>query len=299
MYPDEKYRAFLLGMADAETEAGIEEGILDGRIDPGYLRHIEDELIDDLVFGRLSTGEERIILSEFLSTPERVRKLEFARALQHYASRPAREAGRSGIFLKLRRFTIISWVLPLAGALGCAVLVAIWLGERNQSLRHELAQATHLNDEHQRVISSVLEEQARRASQPAASIPTTQSKPGPVSIPHQTAVQPSIQLSPVNRGQATVRVLHVDPQATTVSFLLELPLDLGSTLHEELLNSEGEIIWSQQFSSTNGISNHGITTIVLPAGLLATGEYRLRAGTGLSREESGDTRTYLFRIRKD
>ncbi len=298
MYPDEKYRAFLLGMADAETEAGVEEGILDGRIDPGYLRQIEDELIDDLVFGRLSTPEERIFLTEFLSTPERIRKLEFARALQHYAIRPAREAGLRGAFLKLRRFGTITWALPLAGALGCAVLVATWLGERNLSLRHELAQATQLNDEHQRVISSMLEEQARRTSQPPASIPTTESKPGPVSSLDRTAAQPSIRLSPVNRGLAKVSVLHLDPLATTVSILLELPFDLRGTLREELLNSEGEIIWSQRFSRTSGISNHGSITIVLPAGLLATGEYRLRTETGLSPEEPGDTATYLFRIRK-
>jgi hypothetical protein len=300
MYPDDKYRAFMLGMADAETEAGVEDEILDGRIDSDHLQQIEEELIDDHLFGRLSMDEVRIFESEFLSTPRRASKLEFARALQHYAVRRAPEAKRRMHFVKLRGLVAMPWFLPLAGALGCAMLAVIWLGERNRSLSHELAQATQVNDEHQRVIVSILEERAGRTSQPPASIQTTESKSGPVSIPDQTAVQPSIRLSPgVSRGLATVPILHVNREASTVSIMIELPFDLVSTLREELLSSEDKTIWSQQFSITGGISNHGITTIVLPAGLLATGEYRLRAETGANREEPGGTAIYLFRIRKD
>ena len=57
MYPDRTYRAFLLKMADAETETAIEEAILDGSIDLAYLGQIEEELIDDSLFGRLSDEE--------------------------------------------------------------------------------------------------------------------------------------------------------------------------------------------------------------------------------------------------
>jgi hypothetical protein len=157
-----------------------------------------------------------------------------------------------------------------------------------------------VNDKRQQLVASMLEEQARRTSQPAPSIQTTESKSGPVSAVGQTAVQPSIRLSPgVSRGLATVPVLHVNRQASTVSVMLELPFDLVSTLREELLNSEGKTIWSQQFSITGGILSHEITTIVLPTGLLATGEYRLRAETGASPAEPTDTATYLFRVRKD
>ena len=46
-------------------------------------------------------------------------------------------------------------------ALACAVLAATWLGERDLSLSRELAQATRANDEHERVVASMAEEQKR------------------------------------------------------------------------------------------------------------------------------------------
>jgi hypothetical protein len=300
MFPDDKYRAFLLGMADTETETKIEEGILEGRIDPDHLQQIEEELIDDHLFGRLSHEEERVFKSEFLSSHERAGKEEFARALLHFAIRRAPEPTRDVAVRKLRRWVAMPWSLPLAGALACAVLAAIWLGERNLNLSRELAQATQANDEHERVIASMAEEQKRSASQSKASNEAIESRTAAISDSEQAALQPVFRISPgVSRGLDAVRVLHLSRQASTVSIVLELPFDPVSTLREELLNSEGKTIWSQQFSGADGISNHGSTSIILPAALFATGEYRLRAEADARGEEPGDVATYLFRVRRD
>jgi len=93
-------------------------------------------------------------------------------------------------------------------------------------------------------------------------------------------------------------MLHLSRQATTVSIMLELTIDPVSILREELLSSKDKTIWSPQFSSADGIANHGSTSIVLPAGLLANSEYRLRAEAGARGEVQGDSATYLFRVRR-
>jgi len=302
MYPDDTYRSFLLGTAEAATEAAVEAGILDGSIDLDHLCQIEEELIDDHLFGRLSTAEARVFQSKFLSTPDRAEKLTFARALQRYSAQDLPAVRRRSLFSKVRRLLITPWFLPLTAALSCTFLITLWVGERNLVLTRELAQSTNENNERQRVIVAMLEEQARRASESKASNESIASNAAAVAAirnSEQPAVQPVFRLSPgISRGVAAVQVLHLSREARTVSIMLELPFAPVSTLHEELLSPEDKSIWSQQFSSAEGIANKGVTTIVLPAELFVTGEYRLRAEADLTGEGRGSTATYLFRVYK-
>lgn len=298
MYPDSKYREYMLGLAGAEIEADVEEAILDGRVDPEHLHQIEEELIDDLLFDRLSAEEKRVIRSTFLSTPTRARSLEFGLALQQYAAQHLPEPSRRTIYVKLREWAAVSpSVLPLAGALACCMTVTFWLAERNLALSRQLVQTAQANDEHQRAIASMQEEQHRRATQPDTSIHPS---PATIAAGDQSESRPTIELSPgANRGLAVVPVLHLKKQAITASIVLELPFKPMVTLREELLSSDNKQIWSQQFSNVVGISAHGLTTVVLPAELFATGEYRLRAEADSSGDVHGSTATYLFRVRKD
>ena len=300
MDPGKKYRAFLLGMADPEIEASVEEEIFDGRIDPDRLQQFEEELIDDLLFGRLSIDEERKARSVFLTTPQRINKFEFARAFQHHAALHAPKRRHRTIFAKPYGLAARHLVLPLAGALSCAVLAAAWLGERDLALNRELAQASRTNDDHRRIIESMREEQARRTSQTAPPTQPTLSKGPAVSVANETTVQPSIQLYPgASRGVATVPVLRLNRLASSASLVLELPSDHQNALREELLSSDNKSIWSQQFSVTTGISNNGVTTIILPAAIFSAGEYRVRVETGPNLDELEESATYLLRVRRD
>jgi hypothetical protein len=300
MDPDKKYRTFLLGIADPETEASVEEEIFDGRIDQDHLQQIEEELIDDLLFGRLSIDEERKARSVFLTTPQRINKFEFARALQQQAALHSPEVRHRTVFAKSYGLAARPWIVPLAGALSCAVLAVAWLGERDVALNQELAQALRTNGDHQRIIKSLREEQERGTNQPVPLTQPTLSKAPAVSVADQTTVQPSIRLSPgANRGLATVSVLRLNRLASSASFVLELLPDRQNALREELLSSDNKTIWSQQFSVTTGISNNGVTTIILPAAIFSTGEYRLRVETGPNLDELEESATYLFRVRRD
>jgi hypothetical protein len=275
--------------------------ILDGRVDPDRLLQIEEELIDDHLFGHLPPEDECTFKSEFLCSRERTRKVEFARSLLDYAIRSAPESKRGVAAGKLRGWFALQWSLPLAGALACALVATIWLGERDLSLSRELARATQANDEHERMIASMAEEQKRRADQSKAPYEPTMSGPAANPDSEQAAVQPVFHLSPgVSRGLTAIPVLHLSRQASTLSIVLELPFDPVGKFSVELLNSESEdvdkIIWREQFSGTKGIASQGSITITLPAKLLSTGEYRLRVEADASGAVTGGRAIYLFRV---
>jgi hypothetical protein len=292
MYSDNTYRAFLLRMTDDETDAAIEAAILDGSVDPEYLRQIEEELIDDFLFGRLSEQEQSHFTSEFLCTAQRSSKLRFASALRTYSAQHAPQAERGPVLQERKRFAAILWSLPLGAALACALFVAVWLGMRNQNLNNELAQSRMDNEAAHRQIAEMLtqEEQNRHAALPVPS-------PAPVT---PTASWPDLRLSSgTNRGLAAIPLLHLSKQASMASIELELPFDPHGALHEELLNSEDKTIWGQQFPDSSSISSHGVTIIMLPAAVLAPDDYRLQVEALGNRNESGGKITYTFRVRRD
>jgi hypothetical protein len=310
LFPDQTYRAFLLKMSDAETETAIEEAILDGAIDPAYLRQIEEELIDDSLLGRLSEEEIKHFRSDFLCTAERKQKLRFASAIRDYSAQQDLPVTRSAVWSGLKKTSTIPWTLSLAGALACALIAAAWLADRNLNLNRELAQTTRENNESQRLLSSLQEQQRRSEGQLAA--PERQSVQTPPNHGSEQSggsltdrgpgsiASPVIRLSSgISRGLEAVPVLHLGKQANMVSIVLELPFDLRGGIREELLDSNDQSIWSQEFSAPTSDVRHGLSTIMLPAALFSTGEYRLRVRSGTEGEQSLDKVTYLFRVRGD
>jgi hypothetical protein len=314
MYPDQKYRAFLLKMVDADIDAAIEEGILDGSIDPTHILQVEDELIDDSLFGRLSDEERVHFTTDFLCTPERNEKLAFAHAIKQYSAQQSSPIQRVSVWKSCKTFAAIPWSLPLAGTLACALLVAGWLTERNLTLRSELALTSRENDEHRRIIASLRQEQERMQS-PHIATPSQSSDaihgqelhriPG--NMTGQTsqsgddlAELPVLKLSSgVSRSLAAVPVLQIGREASMVKIRLELPFDLPGTVREELLDSAGKCIWTEQFSASDSIAPHGIRTIILPVALFSSSDYRLRVEAGTSGEESAARVEYLFRVRRN
>lgn len=314
MYTDETYRAFLLKMVDADTDAAIEEGVLNGSIDSAHLFQVEDELIDDSLYGRLSHEETLHFTADFICTPERKAKLTFARAMKQYSAQQSSTIQRAPIWNSWRRFVAIPWNLPLAGALACVLLVAGWLTERNLTLRNDLAVASRKQDEYQRMIQSLEQEQEGAQS---AHITTPSQPPHDMAGPesHRSlgnrtdqSSRPDydvgelgvIQLaSGVNRGLVAVPVLRIGRKVKMVEIRLDLAFALVGAVREELLDSAGRSVWSQQFSTSDSSAPRGITTIILPVSLFTSDEYRLRVQAGASGEEATAKVEYLFRVRRN
>lgn len=91
---DKEIRQYLLGGLDDEARQGIERRLLTEEDFFEELLFVEEELTDQYLNEGLSEDERRGFEGHFLSTPERRRKLSFARALGRYVSENS-EAARA------------------------------------------------------------------------------------------------------------------------------------------------------------------------------------------------------------
>ena len=290
MATEQSIRAFLLGMSDPETEKRIEEGILEGSTATDDLWAIEEELIDDQVFGRLSAEEEKAFRASFLTSQERKDKLSFSRAVHRYAleHRSADRARRRIFFGMNFRFALASGL----ALFGLVTATAAWFGVRDVRLGRQLSELRGENDERQRLLASLMDEQRQRASHPGnPATPVVQS--AVASIP---ASIPAIQLRPgVRRGLEPVPVLHVAGEDNVIRIRLELAFNPEGGLRTELLRAGGERIWTQEVTSAAPIVSHGSASIYLPAQLLVPGDYRIRL-KDLSAGPSDEGDVYAFRV---
>jgi hypothetical protein len=89
-------RRYLLGELAEEGRRQLEESLLTSDELFEELLIVEDELLDEYAAGHLDGRERERFEAHFLSTPERLRKLRFARAFKkHVAAATARESPAS------------------------------------------------------------------------------------------------------------------------------------------------------------------------------------------------------------
>jgi hypothetical protein len=288
---EEKIRAFLLGMADAETEQTIEEGILDGTVASDDLQAIEEELIDEHVFGRLSPDEERSFHASFLVNPERRDKLSFSRAIQRYTMERAQAVREKRPFPGGFSRLILAASLSVSGL---AAIAVVWLEIRDARMSREMAVVSRTSDERQRLLASLAEEQRQRVSGAENAAKASSGAPStPAAIP---AVEPGVQLRPgVRRDVEAIPVLQVPSQAGAVRITLQVAFKPEGGLREELLRGGSERVWTQELSSAAQAVADGITTIYLPARLLSPGDYQIRL-KDLASDPSDEGDLYAFRV---
>jgi anti-sigma-K factor RskA len=145
-------RKYLMGDLQLQEQLQVEERLF---LDSEYLRTlkaVEDELVDDYVYGELSTDERARFEKYFMSTPERQEALTVAQALKRYVptnnSLPATSAEIAAAatvtqpippqtipakvtFFPFRRAQQPAWRLALAAAVILIAVVAAWFIVRN------------------------------------------------------------------------------------------------------------------------------------------------------------------------
>src|SRR5262245_28221113 len=86
-YDDNELRQYLLGsLPEGETEVFDELSIVDNTF-VERLDAVEDDLIDDYVYGEISGAELARFESHYLASPRRREKVKFAQAFQPFAKK--------------------------------------------------------------------------------------------------------------------------------------------------------------------------------------------------------------------
>jgi hypothetical protein len=119
-----RLRQYLLGQLAEELREETETRLLEKEEVFEELLIAEDELSDDYLAGKLSADEKTRFEQHFLSTPERIEKLRFARAFKrHLAAEPSQDRPTPKFWpaLKARQSLVF-------GAVAAIVLVAVFAG---------------------------------------------------------------------------------------------------------------------------------------------------------------------------
>ncbi|QQS48406.1 MAG: hypothetical protein IPM66_07145 [Acidobacteriota bacterium] len=291
--PDEKLVVrYLLGQLPEEEQQRLEERAF---TDQEYLRNVlavERDLIDEYVRGELSAVERQQFEKLFLASPERRRKVEFARALTSLVSeapqpekagRPA-EPGASWLD-SLVAFLLGSnpaLKISLAAASLFFVIGGLWLITGNLRMRAQIAGLEAERRERQERLEALENQVAgalARGDELAAQLRQERSRESARQLQReQSESRPtvfSLALLPgLSRGAADRPTLVLSRSARLARLDVGLePGDEYDRFRAELRTRDGQEIFTQ---NNLKVRRAGQTvTLDLPAAILDPGEYEL------------------------
>jgi TolA-binding protein len=327
---------YLLGDLPEERQAEIEERAF---LDRQYLQRIlaaESDLIDEYVRGGLSDSQRRLFDSRFLASPERRRKVEFARALSTVISEGAvaeKETAAAlprapaslwssfaGFFRGLRPATGFS----LAAASLLLMIGISWIVKERARLRTQVAQLQaeqqtqqsdrqtlerQLADERERSkdLSSRLqtekeqrersEESARKLERERQEIAAKPPQPVP---PAQPSVVSLALLAGISRSSSGTRpklVLPLSARLVRLQIGIE-PGDDYKSFRAELNTQGGQRVLTQDNLSARAARGGRIIILSVPARILEAGQYELSLKGRDTAGTTVDIGYYYFEVLK-
>ena len=270
---DQNIRRYLLGELDEAEQQRLEESLLTDDEMFEELLIVEDELVDEYINGQLAGTERARFEQHFLSTPERVEKLRFARAFKKKINAAtASESSQPGTpvepdasswkqwlptFLQRARYPVLS--LSLAAALLLLVVGgSLWFIIRSQ-------RATEI---------------AANRGPSSSNLFAVTLTPGAV------------------RDAGEMKRVVIPDNADVVQLRLELATDEYPSYRAMLLTDDGREIFTGDRLKAEMAGNVKIVALSFPAKLLARSDYQVKlSGTSASGNQE-DIGRYYFRIVK-
>jgi hypothetical protein len=263
-------RRYLLGELAEEGRRRFEESLLTSNELFEELLIVEDELVDEYAAGRLDERERERFEEHFLSTPDRLRKLRFARAFKrHIAVATARESPASTAddprpsswkrwlptFLHTQN-PILSF--SLATALLLIPIAGLWL-------------MIYSNGE-----------------------PRTTKNGGP-----STSKSFPVTLMPgVARDAGEMKRVAIPPSADGVQLRLELAADEYQSYRAALQTDEGREIFTGDNLKAEARGGGKDVVLNLPSGLLTDSDYQVKLKGITTGGDLEDVGSYYFRVVK-
>jgi hypothetical protein len=298
-------RRYLLGDLPQEERARLEDGYSTDADMFEEMLATENDLIDSYVRGELTEVERRQFEAEFLQSPQRQEKVEFARTLNQVSAERMQTVSARGTshWQELwAAFSVRHSVQPLVSrmAMVAVALVVVaggtWLLVLNARLRIDLQQARAGQSEllreqgtlrqHITELEGSLKEQSHQDQQ---GVEVAQlNAPAEVRL----SLTPGIART-VGEAQST---LVLPPTAARVRLQLMLERDDYANYLAVVRTAEGKEVSRQRLKS-QGSGNQRTVVVVLPAGRLRAGDYvvTLLGSSGTSGAEE-EAEVYSFRI---
>ncbi len=271
-------KRYLLGGLDPETEE------LDSRLllgDPGLenqLGVVEDELVDAFVRGELSPEETEKFQRHFIRPAARRQKVAFAKRLHRYIDRywaaenreiqvaaaatPKEPSGLRNWLASLVQWSPApAWNYAMVGLLVVAVIGGTWALTGKLQLQQEVQNL-----------------QAEITQLEQSTVSTVWLAPGML------------------RGLGEVERLILPPESNLVRIQLDIGVDDYGGYRAALNDANGDELWSQSRLSATTTEDRFSVDVILPAEILAAGDYYIRLSGVSSSDELELVGRYYFRV---
>lgn len=304
MNEEKRIRRYLLGVLSETARQRFECRYFTDPQCFARLNAVENDLIDSYVHGLLPLAEQRNFRLQYLDSPARRERVEFARALAEKVAQaedlpdPFRQATRVS-----RSFPLFDWLrsqrLPvLASCAGVMVAAIVWLVVNNAILRRELAV--------QRAFSDELRADLKAFKQPSQA-GEDQSRNAPGRQPDAGTNSPIVQLFALtlfpaegSRGAGMSQkqsVLVLPPNGQSVELKLVLnDAARGAFSYEALVKSVDHIAPTTRWSGINPTSVPEGAAIVLriPSSSIPPGDFIVSLLTDGAHQSKQEVATYAF-----
>lgn len=290
---------YLLGHLTEEEQVDVEDRAFADAASLSALEATEADLIDAYVRGELSQSDRRNFEFRFLTSPERRRKVEFARALATITSesktQDPRAAGRPFFMGAFWGWNPVGQFAAAIAVLLCIVGGA-WLVSENAAIRSRVAaleaERRDFDLREQSLRQRLSEEQSR-----AAALSAQNRQP---SEPARAPLVASLVLMPgLSRAQTRVEQLVLSPSVQIARIEIELDSrDDYPRFRAELRTRRGEELLSRS-NLVRRKSGPGFTVSVdVPASALAVGDYELALKGITADHTSQDVGYYYFGVQR-
>jgi hypothetical protein len=295
---------YLLGKLTEEEQVRVEDRAFADRDYVGAMDAAEADLIDAWVSGELPPADRRAFERRFLTSPQRLGKVEFARALARVTSEaepvavrvPKPPAWRSW----LEPVRLWNPALRLAGAAIAVVCVAggTWLVIENESMRSRVSALEAQRRELELRTNGLKQELSQSQSRADGLAAQAQNRPSS-EAPRTPLVASLVLMGGVSRGESRVEQLVLDRGAQIAQIKIQLEdRDDYPRFRAELRTRNGKEILSLGDLTRRRSGEGFMVSMDLPASTLTTGEYELTLKGVRDGQDPQDIGFYYFRAVK-
>jgi hypothetical protein len=296
---------YLLGALSEESRITFEDRYFgDSELFEGLVA-AENDLIDSYVRGDLSESERKQFESCYLTSHERLERVEFAKSLRGYTFQAGMEASTRGRREpSTGRWSVLAFLKAQTPAMQLALTIVFlgvvagssWIAVLNLRLRHELGQV--------RIQQTELQQQDQQLRQQIAKL-EAQSYQSEVGRKQQeiAQLQPSgssivsmILTAGLSRSSGEQQTLLIPPGTSSVRLQLSLERDDYPSYDVVLETADG--VWIRQESGLKSHSSHRESrkvTVQASPSVFKSGDYVLILNGVAVGERAAQIEAYTFR----
>ena len=296
-------RRYFLGDLPSEESARIEDRFL---VDADVFEEMlatENDLIDAYVLGELAEDERKKFEAEYLRSPRRREKVEFARTLSRVSTLARQPVHVQEISLRKQIWQAFSaqraihqWAL--ATAVVAIAMSAAWLIMQNQGLRAGLRQAQARQAELRREEDAQRQQIAGLEGNPREQVQDKRQGSEVARLEPPSGPDVTLSLTPGtarDTGQPQ-KTLVLPPATSGVRLQLMVDSDEYKTYEAVLLTSEGKELARGKALLGSPVGGQAAVVWRLPAHSIPAGEYIVQLTGQLATGSQEDLQPYTFRV---